>query len=48
MNEKGRWSTRDRLFMLAIKKLRVEIKVCENIRNCSFDKDIEKIAQKKI
>lgn len=48
MDEKEEWSARAKLFTPEIKKLRLQIKVCENIRNRSFDKDIERIAQKKI
>lgn len=48
MDEKEEWSARAKLFTSEIKKLRLQIKACENIRNRSFDKDIERIAQKKI
>lgn len=48
MDEKEEWSVRAKLFTPEIKKLILEIKACENIRNRSFDKDIERIAQKKI
>lgn len=48
MDEKEEWSARAKLFTPDIKKLRLQIKACENIRNRSFDKDIERIAQKKI
>lgn len=48
MVEKEEWSARAKLFTPEIKKLRLQIKACENIRNRSFDKDIERIAQKKI
>lgn len=48
MDEKEEWSARAKLFTPEIKKLRLQIKACENIRNRSFDKDIERIAQKKI
>ena len=48
MVEKEEWSARAKLFTPDIKKLRLQIKACENIRNRSFDKDIERIAQKKI
>lgn len=41
MDEKEEWSARAKLFT-------PEIKACENIGNRSFDKDIERIAQKKI
>lgn len=45
MKEKE-WSARAKLFTPEIKKLRLEIKACDNIRNRSFDKDIERIAKK--
>ena len=48
MDEKEEWSARAKLFTPEIKKLRLQIKACENIRNRSFEKDIERIAQKKI
>ena len=48
MDEKEEWSARAKLFTPEIKKLRLQVKACENIRNRSFDKDIERIAQKKI
>lgn len=48
MDEKEEWSARAKLFTPEIKTLRLQIKTCENIRNRSFDKDIERIAQKKI
>lgn len=48
MDEKEEWSAKAKLFIPEIKKLRLEIKVCENIKKRSFDIDIEKIAQKKI
>lgn len=48
MDEKEEWSARAKLFTPEIKKLRLQIKSCENIRNRSFDKGIERIAQKKI
>ena len=47
MVEKEEWSARAKLFTPDIKKLMLQINVCENIRNQSFDKDIERIAQKK-
>ena len=43
MDEKEEWSARDKLFTPEIKKLRLQIKACENIRNRSFDKKNEKI-----
>lgn len=48
IDEKEKWLARAKLFTPEIKKLRLQIKACENIRNRSFDKDIERIAQKKI
>ena len=48
MDEKEEWSARAKLFAPDIKKLRLQIKACENIRNRSFDKDIERIAQKEM
>lgn len=48
MDEKEEWSARARLFTPEIKKLRLQIKACKNVRNRSFDKDIERVAQKKI
>ena len=48
MDEKEEWSARAKLFTPEIKKLRLEIKSCDNIRKRSFDKDIERMAQKKI
>lgn len=48
MDKKEEWSARAKLFTPGIKKLRLQIKACENIRNRSFDKEIERIAQKKI
>lgn len=46
--EKEEWSAKAKQFTPAIKKLRMELKACDNIRNRSFKDDVERIAWKKI
>ena len=46
--EKEEWSAKAKQFTPAIKKLRMEVKACDNIRNRSFKDDVERIAWKKI
>ena len=48
MDEKEEWSAKAKQFTPAIKKLRMEVKACDNIRNRSFKDDVERIAWKKI
>lgn len=48
VEEKEQWSTTAKLFTPQIKKLRLEIKACDNIRNRSFDDELEKNAWKKM
>lgn len=42
------WSTKAKEFTPQIKSLRFEIKSCKRIRERSIQKDIEKLAMKKI
>lgn len=46
--EKEEWPVQAKQFTPAIKKLRMEVKACDNIRNRSFKDDVERIAWKKI
>lgn len=47
-NEKEMWATKAKEFTPQIKSLRFEIKSCKRIRDRSIQKDIEKLAMKKI
>ena len=47
-DEKEMWSTKAKEFTPQIKSLRFEIKSCKRIRERSIQKDIEKLAMKKI
>ena len=47
MEEKEHWSATAKLFTPQIKKLRLEIKSCDNIRNRSFDDELEKMHGRK-
>ena len=47
-DEKEMWSAKAKEFTPQIKSLRFEIKSCKRIRERSIQKDIEKLAMKKI